>query len=183
MTRLFIAIDMPEEVKERLKDLCLGVRGARWVKDQQFHLTLRFIGEVDGPTVTRLESILGSVKHRPFELSLADVGCFPPRGHPRVLWAGVRGGEELTLLRNRIESVLRRCGMEPERRRFTPHVTLARLHDTPLEAVLEWITQHASFSLEPFLVERFILYISHLGRAGSVHVPAAAYPLESGKDS
>jgi len=175
--RLFVAIDLPEAIKDRLEPLCRGLPGARWVRDRQFHLTLRFLGEVEGPAFATVAEALRLVRLPPFELGLQGVGHFPPRGRPRVLWAGLAHGPGLLEAHRQVERVLRRAGQPPEERNFAPHVTLARLNGAPLPRVVGWLQDHAYLHGEPFRVERFELFSSVLGREGSQHVVEESYPL------
>ena len=179
MTRLFVAIDLPEEVKDRLVPLCNGLPGARWVHDRQFHLTLRFLGEVEGPAVASVAESLRSVHAPGFELSLRGVGHFPPRGPPRVLWAGVDAGPGLFELQRQVEKLVRRAGQPPDPRKFSAHVTLARLVDPPLPRVVAFLRELAGLLAGPIRVERFQLWRSVLGREGARHAIEEAYPLET----
>ena len=177
MPRLFVAVDLPEEHKELLAGLCNGLPGARWVRDRQFHLTLRFLGNVDGPTATIVSDALHGVRADPFELSLQGVGHFPPRGPPRVLWAGVEPSEELDELHRQVVRVLRRAGLPPEERKFAAHVTLARLLDSPLPRLLAFLREHADLRSEPFPVTDVSLYNSITSSEGAIHQLEASYPL------
>jgi len=177
MPRLFVALDLPDACKQDLAGRCSGLPAARWVRDAQFHLTLRFIGEVEGPKAAEVIDALGSVQVEPFEMALKGVGHFPPRGQPRVVWAGVEAGDGLTLLQGRIERRLRRLGLKPESRKFSPHVSLARLKGTPAELVVQWLMTHGDLRSDPFPVRMFLLYSSVLGRGGSQFSVEAAYPL------
>jgi 2'-5' RNA ligase len=177
VTRLFVAIDLPDEAKDLLDALCHGVPGARWVRDRQFHLTLRFLGAVEGPAERAVAEALRSVRCEPFPLRLQDVGHFPPRGNPRVLWAGVERSAGLVELHRQVEKYVRRAGLGPEERKFSAHVTLARLNGTPLPRVLAFLAAHAGLQSEPFLVERFDLFSSVLASEGSLHTVEASYPL------
>ena len=132
MPRLFVAVDLPEAVCRRLAAFCGGVPGARWLPVEQFHLTLRFIGEVDNGAFDDIAEALDDVHIEPFSLALSGVGHFPPRGTPRVLWVGVDDGAAAVRLHDKIETRLQRLGLEPDARRFHPHITLARLKGAPL---------------------------------------------------
>lgn len=178
MPRLFVALDLPESVKDRLEVLGgAGIPGARWVGERQFHVTLHFAGEVEGPQARLLTEGLAGVRADPFELALAGVGHFPPRGEPRVLWAGVERSEGLDELHRRIQSCLRRLGLPMEARRFSPHVTLARLRQAPRQAVMAFLASHGLFRSETFPVADFQLFSSVLGRRGAQHRVEASYPL------
>jgi 2'-5' RNA ligase len=181
MPRLFVAIDLPVEIKDRLAELCVGLPGARWARDRQFHVTLRFLGETEGPGFRRIAEVLHGVRSDPFELALRGVGHFPPRGAPRVLWAGVEPLDELRELHHRVASVLRRAGVPPEERKFAPHVTLARLRGTPLPRLLDFLRRHAELRSEPFVVDDIALFRSVGGSEGAQHVVEGSYPLFAGR--
>jgi 2'-5' RNA ligase len=169
-------------VASELGRLMGGVPGARWERPEQMHLTLRFIGEVERPLFEDVLASLGEVEASAFELVLHSVGHFPPRGEPRVLWAGVRACPPLLDLQRRIERALVRGGLPPEPRAFAPHVTLARLRASPREK-LEWFLKaQALVSPAPFPIEAFHLYSSRLSREGSLYRIEASYPLRGGYD-
>lgn len=177
MTRLFVAIDLPDDCKDMLEGLCHSLPGARWMRDRQFHVTLRFVGEVDGPIGRNLAETLHGVRADPFELQLKGVGTFPPRGNPRVLWAGVSESPELHALYKQVQRVMRRAGLPPEDRKFSPHVTLARLRDVPMQRLLEFVSEHSTLRSEPFAVTDVQLFSSALGHGGAQHRVEASYPL------
>ncbi|MGD2063114.1 MAG: RNA 2',3'-cyclic phosphodiesterase [Nitrospirota bacterium] len=177
MYRLFVAIDLPPEVKERLAPLRGGLPGARWVDPEQLHLTLRFIGEVDGGILREVREGLGAVHGLPFSLTLQGVGHFPPRGQPRVVWVGVEKSGPLNQLHGRVETALAAVGVERDGRKFSPHITLARLKETPGPRVGRYLEAFGLFRTDPFAVEEITLYSSTLTRHGAVHTPEASYPL------
>ncbi len=175
--RLFVAIDLPAELRDRLAAMSCGLPGARWVRSEQLHLTLRFIGEVDGVMFQAIREALGQVRGGAFSMQLDGVGYFPPRKKPRVVWVGIRENPDLVRLRNRIESSLVRTGLAPEQRKFFPHITLARLNRTPVSRVGRYLEAHALFRSPGFRVRRFRLYSSVLGRNGASHCVEQEYPL------
>ncbi len=177
MIRLFVSLELPDVVRERLAGLCCDVPGARWTEPEQMHLTIRFIGEVEEHVFDEIRDGLGSVSVEPFPLTLRGVGHFPPRGQPRVLWVGVERSDALRILHQRVDAALVRSGVAPERRKFAPHVTLARLRRTPTRAVGSFISQNALFEEGPIEIDRFWLYSSRLSRKQAVHRPEAEYPL------
>ena len=178
MPRLFVAVELPEDVKDRLAALCEGLQGARWTRDRQFHLTLRFLGEVDNDRARKVGDILNAVRADPFELELGGVGHFPPRGRPRVVWAGLRSREGLEDLHRRLTSVLKRAGFGPDERKFAAHVTLGRLDGTTTATqVGHYEARHLDFRCEPFPVTGFALFSSFLSREGALHRVEARYPL------
>ncbi|HEB50303.1 MAG TPA: RNA 2',3'-cyclic phosphodiesterase [Desulfobulbus sp.] len=177
--RLFVAIDLPAGIREQLAVMSCGLPGARWVGSEHLHLTLRFIGEVDGILFQAIREALARVRGDPFAMQLDGVGYFPPRKKPRVVWVGIRENPDLGRLRNRIESSLVRIGLAPERRKFSPHITLARLNRTPASRVGRYLEDHALFRSPEFRVERFRLYSSVLGRNGATHTVEQEYLLSS----
>lgn len=174
--RLFTAIALPDNVAQSLLTVQAGVPGARWQKRVQFHLTLRFIGEVDGRDAAAIDDALATISAPAFTLELKGVGSFGSR-IPRDLWAGVRTNEPLNHLQRKIESALQRIGVEPDRRKFTPHVTLARLKGSGKGPVLDFLTDHALYVSDPFPVENFVLYSSKLTSDGSIYRPEKEYSL------
>lgn len=178
MPRLFVAIDLPEAVVGDLAHFCCGMPGARWVAPEQLHLTLRFIGEVDGGLFREIREALNAVDGGAFDLRVKGFGYFPPRKAPRVLWAGVEPAEGVTALRNRIEKAVVRLGLEPEPRKFSPHITLARLDGTPVGKVTQFLAGNSLYSSPTFTVSEFHLYSSVLTAKGAIHTIEASYPLE-----
>ncbi len=183
MIRLFTAIALPGSVIDQLQALGGGVRGARWVDSEQTHLTLRFIGEVDNALFDDIRLELGRVRAPTFALALTGVDAFANRHRARTLWAGVTPCPELMRLQAKIEAGLQRAGLEPERRKFSPHVTLARLSSAPRERVHAFLSQHGLFRTEMFPVHSFILYSSHLSRSGAIHQAEVEYPLMDSPDA
>lgn len=182
MYRLFIAIDLPEHFKEKLNTLCYGIPGAKWIKNNQFHLTIRFIGEVDGTRFKEIKEDLIMTRVNSFSLSLKEIGFFPPKGNPKVLWVGIKKNEDIMRLRNKIENRLVRIGVEPEKRKFHPHITLARLKETPASRVAGYIIEYNLFESEPFLVKEFFLYSSRLHANQAIHTREALYCLTDKKE-
>lgn len=177
MPRLFVAIDFPEAVNQRLAALCSSLPGARWLPPEQFHLTLRFIGEVESGTFADIADGLWEVACPPFSLRLRGVGHFPTRGQPRVLWVAIDAGDGLTRLHGQIESRLRSLGLDPEGRRFTPHVTLARLKGTRVNRLRDYLAFNDGFVTQTIPITCFRLYSSILGAKAAIHRVEANYPL------
>lgn len=179
MYRLFVAIDLPEEVKKMIRALREELPGARWVPLEQLHLTLRFIGEADEALYQRIKNILGAVRGGPFRMALQGIGHFPPGRHPRVLWVGMEENEPLLKLQHNVELALIAAGLAPEERRFSPHITIARLKETPVNMVLACEENHFALRTDYFPVEDFHLYSSTLTGSGAIHRREASYPLGS----
>jgi RNA 2',3'-cyclic 3'-phosphodiesterase len=179
MPILFVAIDLPDLVREHLSLVQGGIPGARWEAKEKLHLTLRYVGDVDGGMARRITQTLGSIEAAPFELQLAGVGHFPPRGRPRSVWVGVEDPRPLHALHEKIERVLTRLGLEPERRNFAPHVTIARLRNAPERKVGEFIAHHALLRPAAFEVTDFALLSSVRGPAGSTYRVEARFRLSA----
>lgn len=177
MYRLFVAIDPPDAIKQELAAVCYGLPGAKWVDEAQMHITLKFVGEVDGAILREAADALVHVAADPFELTLDRLGFFPPRGDPKLLWAGTAESEQLIKLRNRVEATLVRSGLESERRKFAPHVRLANIKNTPPNKLAEFLAERALFQLPPFEVSEFHLYSSYLSSQQAIHQIEATYPL------
>jgi RNA 2',3'-cyclic 3'-phosphodiesterase len=177
MLRLFVGIEFPPELKLRLSLLQSGVGGAKWVDPGNFHLTLRFIGEVDEGTAADIDEALLRLKSRAFSLQLAGTGTFGG-DKPRQLWVGVEREPALGTLQSKIETALMRSGLPPEPRKFAPHVTLARLRDPKRADIQQFLAANAQFRAEPLRVDRFSLIASYPTKAGSVYEDRADYELQ-----
>ena len=176
MLRLFVGIDFPPELKLRLSLLCTGVSGAKWVDPGNFHLTLRFIGEITEDVAADVDEALARLKARPFTLQLAGTGVFGGN-RPHALWVGVERDPELGKLRDKIEQTLIRIGLPPEPRKFAPHVTLARLRNPELDKLHHFLAANAQFRAAPLAVDKFSLIASFPTKAGSIYEDQADYPL------
>jgi len=174
--RLFVGIEFPPELKLRLSLLSTGMPGARWVDAGNFHLTLRFIGEVGRDVAADIDEALGRLRARRFTLQLAGTGVFGG-DRPRALWVGVEREPELVSLHGKIEQALIRIGLDPEPRKFVPHVTLARLRDPALDELGDFLVANARFRAAPLPVEHFSLIASFPTKAGSIYEDQADYPL------
>jgi 2'-5' RNA ligase len=178
MQRLFIAIDLPPLIREQIADICFGVREARWVPTTQMHLTLRFIGEVDGRLFDEIRSGLDRVRAVPFEFSLKSTGFFPLRGSPRVLWVGVEPCAGLQALVAIVERLLERIGLPRESRKFHPHITVARIGQAiDPSAVAPFVIANSLFRAGPVMVDALHLYSSVLQPEGALHRLEASYSL------
>lgn len=173
MPRLFVAIDLPAGIKLALAPLCAGPRRVRWVKPGSFHLTLRFIGEVDDELADRIAAALTSIAAASFSLDLAGVGHFG--GH--TLWAGVTDCAELMQLQSEIEGALQRLGLPPETQVYKPHVKLGRLSVRSWGPLHKFLKDRALFHAGPFKVERFSLMAIQLMPGGPMYEHRADYPL------
>lgn len=178
MPRSFVAVTFPEAIQDRLSELAGGLPGADWAEPGKYHLTLRFLGELDGPAFADLREGLSALTARSFYLSLRGVGVFPLRGDPETLWAGAERNEALSSLRNKVESLVVRRGQPPESRKFHPHVTLARVRGSRPDWVGAYVAGHSLFSIPDIPVQSFALFTSKLTPDGSVYTLEREYPLE-----
>lgn len=176
MIRLFVALELPAQVCTRLALMQGGVPGAKWQREDQMHLTLRFIGEVDERTAHDIDEALATIRAPAFTLEFMGIGDFGSKD-PHTLWAGVRPNDHLIHLQKKIEGALQRLGIDPETRKYTPHVTLARLRNAPRNKVAQFIAEHSLFASGSIPIDRFALYSSLLGSGGSVYRVENTYPL------
>jgi 2'-5' RNA ligase len=177
MQRLFIAAPLPEAVAARLAALGGGVPGARWVPEHNLHITLRFIGEVDGRLAGDIAETLAEVDGQGLEAAIEGVDIFGSRRDARVLYAGVTPKDPLKRLRDKIEAALQRDGLPAEERKFHPHVTLARLRGAPPDRIGRFLQENGLLMSPPFGIEDFILYESIRGHDGAVYHELRRYPL------
>lgn len=175
--RLFVALDLPWEPKQQLAILCGGITGARWVPVENFHLTLRFIGDVDAVQAEEIDHALASVRAPGFALCLTGIGTFGKSSRAVALWAGVERSEPLDHLQGKIETALRRAGIDRERRRFMPHVTLARLDHVAEAKVAAFVQAKNLFRADPVVMDHFTLCSSHRHPDGSIYTPEVEYEL------
>lgn len=178
MLRLFVGLALPPELKLRLSMLCGGLPGAKWVDAGNFHVTLRFIGEVGEGTAADIDAALQLVKAPRFRIELAGVGQFGAGEKTRALWVGVERNPALLRLHEKIEHALMRLGLEPEGRKYAPHVTLARLKYSHAARVREYVEANALFRAAPVPVDRFSLIASYLTKAGPIYEDQADYRLQ-----
>jgi 2'-5' RNA ligase len=176
--RLFVGLDLPWELRQRVAMLAgAGIPGARCVPPENYHITLRFIGETPRYLAEEIDHALAALKVPVFTLSLAGVGTFAKGGRGGALWVGVERNPQLDHLQSKIEIALQRCGLEPERRRFQPHLTLARLDGSAETRVAAFMQAHNLFRTDPVPVEHFTLFSSLLGNDSPVYTPEVEYAL------
>ena len=176
MHRLFVAIRPPEHVRDLLIDAMDDSPALRWVGDEQLHLTLRFIGEVDRPVGNDIAGALDRVRSPIFHLSILGVGKFEQR-NGGALWAGVRPKEPVAALASKVERAVQSVGLEPEHRVFSPHMTLARWNRRNADAVDAFLRRNSDLRSDPFEVDRFVLFESKLSRHGAHYRQVAAFSL------
>jgi len=176
MPRLFTAIRIPQAQKEVLLSLMGGLPHVRWQTEDQLHLTLDFIGEVDQDRTEEIRLILSSIQFLPFSITLKGVDMFGPARKPRLLWTGLENEGPAKALQEKITNTLRRLGLEPEGTKYKPHVTLARIKGNNGEKLDRFLDQNVGLELDPFEVENFVLVKSHLAEAGAQYQIVESYP-------
>jgi RNA 2',3'-cyclic 3'-phosphodiesterase len=176
MPRLFTGLEIPSDVGQSLATLRGGLPGARWIDPENYHVTLRFIGDVDDTIAREVASMLGRVRREAFELRVDDLKSFGGR-KPRAIVAALGPAQALMELQAEHERLLQRVGLEPEGRKFTPHVTLARLRESSSRQVADYLAVRAPFRSPLFKVSRFVLFSSRSSVGGGPYVVEAAYPL------
>ena len=173
MQRLFVALELPVAVRDALLAAMGGVPGARWQTDDQLHLTLRFLGQVDRHAAADIDSALAMVNFQPFALALADIGSFDRRGRIDCLWVGVRPRDAVAALAQRVDATLARVGIAPETRAFVPHITVARFGR---DAGALGGFPVAPLPSAAFPVTGFALWESRMGHGGASYDISARYP-------
>jgi 2'-5' RNA ligase len=176
MHRLFVAVRPPEPIRDLLIDSMDDSADFRWQDEEQLHLTLRFIGEVDRPLADDIAAALTRVRAERFELRIAGVGRFEQRS-AGALWAGVDPRAPVAALAAKVERVCQEAGLEPERRAFHPHITIARWKGRRRRELADFLDRHRSLKSEPFDVTEFKLFESRLSRHGAHYEEVANYPL------
>ena len=176
MPRLFTGLEIPTELAESLSLLRGGLPGARWIDRENYHLTLRFIGDVDDEVAREVAWLLGKVRRREFELQLDGLSSFGGR-RPRAVVATVAPSPSVMELQAEHERLMRRVGLDPEGRKYTPHITLARLRDSTSHEVAEYLSTRGGFRWPAFKVSRFVLFSARASVGGGPYVVEAAYPL------
>jgi RNA 2',3'-cyclic 3'-phosphodiesterase len=176
MPRIFTGLELPSDVAQSLAMLRGGLPGARWIDPEDYHVTLRFIGDVDDSLAHEIASLLGKVSRPPLELRLDGLSSFGGR-RPRAVIATLAHTPALMELQAEHERLMQRVGLEPEGRKFTPHVTLARLRDSSSRQVADYLATRPFLSSLSFRVTRFVLFSARASVGGGPYLVEAAYPL------
>ncbi|EKF18682.1 RNA 2',3'-cyclic phosphodiesterase [Nitratireductor pacificus] len=176
MPRLFTALEIPRDAALSLSLLRGGLPGARWIDVENYHLTLRFFGDIEGHVADELANALDRVRRSSFTIKLSGVGAFGQK-KPHSIWAGVTASPDLHALQGEIESICRRLRLPPDPRKFTPHVTLARLKNANPLDVAAYLSARGNFASTPFTVGRFVLMSSRASVGGGPYIVEEAWPL------
>jgi 2'-5' RNA ligase len=179
MPRLFVALDLPEDRRALLEALQTDALSARWTPPEQYHLTLRFVGDVPDQQAEAVAQALAPVPVAPFSLQSPGLGVFPSRRKPRVLFADIQRVEALMTLQHRIDEALLSAGVDRADKPFHPHITVARLKRARPQTVRDYLRERQDFRLAPFPVTEFVLYQSDLTSEGAIHTPRARFALDA----
>ena len=178
MPRLFVALQLPEPLTQAVSELQFGLRSARWLNEEGLHLTLAFVGEVGRSEQRRIEAALEAVTAPALHMELHGLGCFPPRGAPRTLWTGASPKAEIVSLARSVRRALERGGLTLERRKFMPHVTIARFRQPPSPTELErYLGTHSLFRTSRAGVASFHVLSSVLRSSGARYTIETTFPL------
>ena len=178
MIRLFFGLELPGELRARIGALAGGIDRARFVEPDDLHITLRFIGEVDEATLQDIVLAADAIRFEPVPVRLVGAGHFESRSRVNAVWLGVEPCAALLALRGRIEAALARCGLAPERRRFKPHVTVARLNRARPAEIRHWLAANTMFRAVPFMARQFVLFSSAPGRSFPLYTAEYRFPQE-----
>jgi RNA 2',3'-cyclic 3'-phosphodiesterase len=178
MPRLFTGLELPESVVGQMALARGGVVGARWLEPEDYHITLRFVGDVDQRIAEDIAETLGEIRRPPAAVRFEGLASFGG-DKPRAIVAKIRAEAALIDLQAEHERRLRRIGIPPETRKFIPHVTLARLRGVHSREVADYLASRGTLSVEPFTAERFVLFSARDGSGGGPYLVEAAYPLEA----
>ncbi len=177
MIRLFIAVDIPETIKQRIEGMGRSIPRAHPVPPEQLHITVRFIGDTESSRLLDIEETLERISCQHFQIQIKGVGTFPPRGNPRVLWAGVEQQSGLLHLRREIDQKLALQGIAKEKRKYRPHITLARLKNCPIKRLQHFLAGNSFLQTPNFTINSFSLYSSQLTPKGAIHTSLRTYSL------
>jgi 2'-5' RNA ligase len=178
MPRLFTGLEIPADVGQTLSSLRGGLPGARWIDPENYHVTLRFIGDIDGVSANEIASLLFRVNRKPFEVAVQGLSSFGGK-KPRAVVANITPSRPLIELQAELERMMQRIGLHPEGRKFTPHITLARLHDTSTHDVADYLSVWGYFPAKIFTASRFVLFSSRASVGGGPYVVEDSYALSA----
>lgn len=179
MPRLFSGIEIPDDVREALDRISQPLPSTRWIRAENLHITLRFVGDVPPPVAREFTANLAAVTFDPFSLRISGLDTFGG-DDPRVLYAAVEPSSPLQELARAHEAAARRAGLKAESRKFIPHITLARLQAPRIEPLARFLNRKGGFRSEPFLVSRATLFSSRPVTGGGPYVIEQTFPSKQG---
>ncbi len=176
--RLFVALPLREDIQQKVASLRGGIPDAKWIPEENMHITLVFLGELPHSDLQDISLTLGRIQCSEFQIQLDSVGMFGSEKRPRILWAGVAATEPLARLRKKVAIALENSGFQIEERRFKPHITLARIHQSPYQRIRQYLSDNALFKTAPVHIDTFTLFSSHLAHSGAIHTEEMSFFLE-----
>ncbi len=176
MPRLFAGLEVPPHVTSVLEKLRGGLPGARWMEPSDYHITLRFIGDIGNRVAQEIDSLLADVSRRPLALRISGLGSFGG-DKPHSVFAAVEPTRELSDLQSEVDRLIRACGIEADKRKFQPHVTLARLKGASSLDVADYLSLRGWFPAQTFTADRFVLFSSRVTTGGGPYIVETTYPL------
>ena len=180
MPRLFTGIELPDEIRQKLARLKQPLPSTRWIEPANYHITLRFVGDIDHGVAREFAAELATISFDPFALTISGLSTFGGND-PRTIWAGLEKSEPLELLARACDRAARNAGLKPEGRKFAPHITLARLNTPRIHPIARYLQRAGSIKLDPFLVDHFQLFASKPNTGGGPYVVEETYPSTLGQ--
>ncbi|MBN9021740.1 MAG: RNA 2',3'-cyclic phosphodiesterase [Rhizobiales bacterium] len=178
MPRLFTGIEIPGEIGDRLSLLRGGLPGARWIDRDNYHITLRFVGDVDMDVANDMADTLGGINRASFDVAIDGIIAFGSK-KPHAIVARIQPSRELLELQAEHERRMQRIGLPPEQRKYIPHITLARLRGASSRDVADYLSLRGGFSTGPFAVDHFVLFSSRNSVGGGPYVVEEEYALRA----
>lgn len=179
MPRLFTALEIPDDIAAELHGLHQPLPGARWIDPQHYHLTLRFVGDIDTMRAREFAANLAELSVDAFELTVSGLGAFGGND-PHAVWAGFAPSAGLDALARAHDKAARAAGIPPDKRPFKPHITLARMRNANVEAVARYLTRFGGYRSEAFFVGQAVLMSSRPGVGGGPYGIEDRFPLRGG---
>jgi RNA 2',3'-cyclic 3'-phosphodiesterase len=177
MPRLFAGLELPPQISQKLAFMRGGLQGARWIEPSDYHITLRFIGDISDRQANDIDDLLCDVARSPIAITLTGLDSFGG-DKPHSLFASVEPAKPLIELQAELERIIRSCGHEPDKRRFQPHVTLARLRNTSPLDTADYLAMRGYFPSQGFVADRFVLYSARASVGGGPYKVETTYPLQ-----
>ncbi|TDI59624.1 MAG: RNA 2',3'-cyclic phosphodiesterase [Alphaproteobacteria bacterium] len=175
MLRLFIGLPLPVRIRQRILARMGGVPGVRWQADDQLHLTVRFLGNIEAHQASDVDLAMRTVALQPFDIALSGTGLFGTLAKPRTIWAGVKPARSLLALENKIDALVTRAGLPPETRKYTPHITIARCNRKAAR-IDQYLDETGDLTSDPWTVDHFVMFRSYLGHKAAHYEIIAQYP-------
>lgn len=177
MSRLFAGLEIPSEISDRLALMRNGLKKARWIEPSDYHVTLRFFGEIDADLANDIGTLFGTFHKPVLSLTIDGLDAFGGT-KPRAIFARIKANPQLDALQNSIEQMAQRAGCAPETRKFTPHITLARVNNISSTAIAAWLSHTGNFTSQPFDIDRFAMFSARPSRGGGPYVVEQRYGMK-----